>query len=91
MPIIHTRTVRVTSPIERAKALMYLVTVTPVMLKVAIENTPKMTKNSKAPFAPTYAKYRSGRSKKAIPLESRTHAETPNVHGTKVKIGRRTI
>lgn len=60
IPIIQTRTVLVTSPIERAKALMYLVTVTPQILKVAIENTPKITKNKSDPFAPISAKYLSG-------------------------------
>jgi hypothetical protein len=32
--------------------LMYLVTVTPQILKVAIEKIPKITKNNKAPLAP---------------------------------------
>lgn len=52
MPMAQTSTVRVTSPIDLAKALMYLVTVTPQMLNVAIEKIPKMTKKSKAPLAP---------------------------------------
>ena len=50
MPIPHTNTVLVTSPIDLAKALIYLVTVTPVMLNVAIENIPKIQKNRRAPF-----------------------------------------
>lgn len=52
IPIAHTITVRVTSPIDLANALMYLVTVTPQILKVAIEKIPKITKNNKAPLAP---------------------------------------
>jgi hypothetical protein len=52
IPIAQTKTVRVTSPIDRAKAFMYLVTVTPQMLNVAIEKIPKIQKNSKAPLAP---------------------------------------
>ena len=40
MPTIHTMMVLVTSQMLLAKALMYLVTVTPVTLKVAIEKTP---------------------------------------------------
>jgi hypothetical protein len=39
---------------ERARALMYLVTVTPEMLKVAMENTPNIQKKSKPPFDPIY-------------------------------------
>ena len=68
IPMAQTKTVRVTSPIDLAKALIYLVTVTPQMLKVAIEKIPKMTKNNKAPFAPISAKYLSGLSRKGIPL-----------------------
>lgn len=52
IPIAQTITVRVTSPIDRAKALMYFVTVTPQMLKVAIEKIPNITKNNNPPFAP---------------------------------------
>jgi hypothetical protein len=58
----------VTSPIDLANAPIYFVTVTPQMLKVAIENIPKITKNNKPPLAPIYAKYLSGLSKKGIPL-----------------------
>lgn len=43
-------TVLVTSQIERAKALMYLVTETPVMLNVAIEKIPRIIKESSRPF-----------------------------------------
>lgn len=91
IPIAQTKTVRVTSPIERAKALMYLVTVTPHMLNVAIEKIPKMTKKSKAPLAPISAKYLSGLSKNGIPSKLKTQASTPKVHGTKVKIGNKMI
>lgn len=52
IPIAQTKTVRVTSPIDLANAPMYLVTVTPQMLNVAIEKIPKITKKSKAPLAP---------------------------------------
>lgn len=68
MPIAHTITVRVTSPIDLAKALMYFVTVTPQMLNVAIEKIPKITKNNKPPLAPISAKYLSGLYKYGIPL-----------------------
>lgn len=68
MPIAHTITVRVTSPIDLANAFMYFVTVTPQMLKVAIEKIPKITKNNNPPFAPISAKYLSGLSKYGIPL-----------------------
>ena len=68
IPMAQTKTVRVTSPIDLAKALIYLVTVTPQMLKVAIEKIPKITKNNSAPFAPISAKYLSGLSRKGIPL-----------------------
>lgn len=74
IPIAQTKTVRVTSPIERAKALMYLVTVTPQMLNVAIEKIPKMTKKSKDPLAPISAKYLSGLSKNGIPSKLKTQA-----------------
>lgn len=68
IPIAQTKTVRVTSPIDLANALIYFVTVTPQMLKVAIEKIPKITKNNKAPFAPISAKYLSGLSRKGIPV-----------------------
>ena len=67
IPIAQTITVRVTSPIERAKAFMYFVTVTPQMLNVAIEKIPKITKNKRAPLAPISAKYLSGLYKNGIP------------------------
>jgi hypothetical protein len=44
----HTKIVLVTSPIDLARAFMYLVTVTPVMLKVAIEKIPNI-QNIKRP------------------------------------------
>ena len=50
IPITQTSTVRVTSQIDLVNALIYLVTVTPEILKVAIENIPKITKNSNTPF-----------------------------------------
>jgi hypothetical protein len=56
IPIIHTRTVLVTSPIDLANALIYLVTDTPAMLNVAIEKIPKITKNKRAPFEKIAAK-----------------------------------
>ena len=74
IPMIQTNTVLVTSPTDLAKALIYLVTVTPQILKVAIEKIPKITKKSKAPFAPISAKYLSGLSKNAIPLKLKTQA-----------------
>jgi hypothetical protein len=48
--------VLVTSEIDLAKALICLVTVTPAILKVAIEKTPKMQKKSKPPFENAYEK-----------------------------------
>lgn len=68
IPIAQTRTVRVTSPMDLARALMYLVTVTPQMLKVAIEKTPRITKNKRLPLAAISAKYLSGLSRKGMPL-----------------------
>lgn len=50
IPIPQTKTVRVTSQIERVNALMYFVTVTPLTLNVAIEKIPKITKKNKAPL-----------------------------------------
>ena len=63
-PMPHTRMVLVTSPIDLASALMYLVTVTPVMLKVAMENIPKMQKNKSEPLENASWKYISGLSRK---------------------------
>lgn len=68
IPTAHTIIVRVTSAIERAKALIYLVTVTPQILKVEIENIPKITKNNKPPLAPISEKYCYGLYKKDFPL-----------------------
>jgi hypothetical protein len=42
----------VTSQIDLAREFIYFVTVTPVTLKVAIENTPKIQKKSRRPFCP---------------------------------------
>lgn len=84
MPIIQTRIVRVTSQIERAKALIYFVTVTAVTLKVAIVNTPKIQKNNSAPLDPKALKYVSGLSMKGMPAELKTQVSTPKLHGTKV-------
>lgn len=50
MPIAQTNTVLVTSPIDLANALIYFVTVTPQILKVAIEKIPKITKKRSAPL-----------------------------------------
>lgn len=53
----QTRIVLVTSPIDLANALMYLVTVTPVILKVAMEKIPRMQKNSREPLEKASWKY----------------------------------
>lgn len=52
IPTAQTMTVRVTSAIDLANALIYLVTVTPQILNVEIENIPKITKNNSPPLAP---------------------------------------
>lgn len=67
IPIPQTKTVRVTSQIERVNALMYFVTVTPLTLNVAIEKIPKITKKSKAPLLKIYEKKTYGLSKYGIP------------------------
>ena len=67
IPTAQIITVLVTSPIDLAKAFMYLVTVTPQMLNVAIEKTPKITKRSNTPLDAISAKYRYGLSKYGIP------------------------
>ena len=46
----HKRIVLVTSPIDLANALMYLVTVTPVRLKAEMEKIPRVQKNSRQPL-----------------------------------------
>lgn len=56
IPTIQTKTVLLTSPIDLANAFIYLVTVTPQILNVAIENTPIMTKKSKKPLENIYEK-----------------------------------
>ena len=56
MPIIHTKIVRVASAIDRARALMYLVTVTPVTLKVAMETMLMRMKKSRVPLEKAYWK-----------------------------------
>jgi len=81
IPTIHTMTVLVTSQIDLASALIYLVTVTPVTLKVAIEKTPKMTKKRRSPFSPIYVKYAKGFSMNGIPALSITQASTPKLQG----------
>jgi len=65
---------------------MYLVTVTPVTLKVAIENNPKKQKNSRRPLFATAEKYAYGLSTKGIPAELKTQASAPKLQGTKVII-----
>jgi len=52
IPTAQTITVRVTSAIDLANALIYLVTVTPQILNVEIEKIPKITKNNNPPLAP---------------------------------------
>lgn len=83
----QTKIVLVTSPMERANAFMCLVTVTPVMLNVAMEKIPKMQKIKSGPFEKASAKYCPGRSMNGKPESVKTHASTPKVHGMKVKIG----
>jgi hypothetical protein len=56
MPISQISMVRVTSPIDLAKELMYFVTETPVILKVAIEKKPIITKRISTPLENTYEK-----------------------------------
>ena len=53
----QTKIVLVTSPIDLAKALMYLVTVTPVILNVAMENIPRMQKKRREPLEKASVKY----------------------------------
>jgi hypothetical protein len=48
--------VLVTSHIDLARELIYFVTVTPVTLKVAIENTPKTQNKRRKPFYPACLK-----------------------------------
>lgn len=69
---------------------MYFVTVTPVMLNVAIENIPRMQKNNNPPFEKAYEKYANGLSRNGSPQYVNTHAYTPNVQGIKVMIGNKT-
>lgn len=54
--------VLVTSAKERAKALIYLVTVDPQTLKDAIEKTPKMTNSMSAQLLAASLKYAPGLS-----------------------------
>lgn len=51
------------------------------MLNVAIEQTPKNTKNKRTPLFHTYEKYLYGLYKNAIPLLSKTQAYGPKLHG----------
>ena len=57
MPTVHTITVRVTSHMDLANAFMYFVTDTPVMLNVAIENTPNMQNINKGILENACLKY----------------------------------
>lgn len=59
-PIPQTKIVLVTSAIDLARALIFLVTVTPAMLNVAIEKIPKMQKNNNAPLLNSSEKYSNG-------------------------------
>lgn len=56
----QTKIVLVTSAIDRARALIFLVTVTPAMLYVAIEKIPKVQKNNSAPLLNAAEKYSNG-------------------------------
>lgn len=57
IPTIQTIMVLATSATERAKALMYLVMVTPVILNNAIEKIPKIQKNRSPKLELASAKY----------------------------------
>ena len=83
----QTKMVLVTSPIDLAKALIYFVTVTPVMLNVAIEKTPRMQKISNGPLENAYEKYWIGLYKYGNPSGLKTQASIPNEQGMKVRIG----
>jgi hypothetical protein len=61
MPIIQITMVLTTSARERASALMCFVTVTPKMLKLAIEKIPRMQNVSSHPLWNAYEKYCPGR------------------------------
>jgi hypothetical protein len=65
---------------------MYLVTVTPVILNVAIESIPKKQKANNVILLNAYKKYCIGCSRKGKLYELKTHAEAPNVQGTKLII-----
>lgn len=56
----QTKIVLVTSAIDRARALIFLVTVTPAILNVAIEKIPKVQKNNNAPLLNAAEKYSNG-------------------------------
>lgn len=86
MPTVHTITVRVTSQMDLANALMYFVTDTPVMLNVAIENIPNMQNKSNGILENAWLKYADGSSKNANPSYATTHADAPKVQGTKLII-----
>lgn len=84
MPTVHTITVRVTSHIDLANALMYFVTDTPVMLNVAIEKIPNMQNKSNGILENACLKYADGSSKNANPSYPTTHADAPKLQGTKL-------
>lgn len=84
IPTLQTKIVLVTYAIDRARAFMCFVTVTPDMLNVAIENTPNMQNTSNEPLLPAYLKYEAVFSKKGNPWESKTQAFTPKWHGIKL-------
>lgn len=86
IPIIQTNTVLVTSQIALANEFIRFVTVTPQILKIAVENIPKNTKNIKILLFKIYSKYCSGLSQKGRPSELNTQADEPKVHGTNEKI-----
>lgn len=60
MPTIQTIIVLIASATDLAKALIYLVIVTPAILNKAIENIPIIQKNSKRLLLKAYLKYERG-------------------------------
>lgn len=69
---------------------MCFVTVTPVILNVAIEKIPNIQKKRSPPFEKAYEKYSNGFYKNGIPSWLITQASEPNVHGMNVIIGSNT-
>lgn len=84
----QTKIVLVTSAIDRARALIFLVTVTPAILNVAIEKIPKVQKNNNAPSLNAAEKYSNGLSKNGNPWWLNTQASTPNRQGIKLMMGK---